>query len=213
MEFLSNRSVNYLNLHNGFVEMLNQIVLVFGSLFLYEHGFSMAEVFFMLGFIPLGRIFTRILSFPLIRRIGLRNTVAVGLVGWCTSILLLAQVQGIDSWFVAYVIVYTLFNPIYWVCFHTYYTIMGEEKKRGRQYAVRSVCILIGQAVFPLISSIIIRLMGYHWYFGLAVPISTIAFLLLMRCPDRPIPEAAWNWSVVPLRSVGVSTGIFKAFY
>src|SRR6185369_16347634 len=128
MGFLSNRSVTYLNLHNGFVEILNQIMMIYGSLFLYQHGFSIAAVFLMLGCICFGRIITRFLSFPLMHRIGLQKTVALGLTGFGTALTMLSQVKGLDGWFAAYVIIFILFNPIYWVCFHIYYTLMGEEK-------------------------------------------------------------------------------------
>src|ERR1044072_3406442 len=100
MGFFSNKYVTYLNLSNGFAEMLTQIVQVFGILFLYQHGFTMAGVFFTLGTLNFGRILMRLISIPLIKTIGLRKTVALGLTGWGVAVLLLSHVQGVDSWFV-----------------------------------------------------------------------------------------------------------------
>lgn len=212
MGFLSNRSVTYLNLSNGFAEILTQIVMVFGSLFLYQHGFSMAGVFFTLGAISLGRVLTRLISFPLVQKIGLQKTVALGLIGWGVAILLLSRVQGLDGWFFAYVLVYIFFNPMYWVCFHMYYTLMGDAQHRGKQYAMRGVFILGGQAIFPLISAEVIRSFGYPWYFALAIPIVAVALTLLFMCPDKAVPKISWEWSPQQMRTTGMKTGLFQAF-
>ncbi len=213
MGFLSNKSVNYLNLHNGFVELLNQIVLVFGAIFLYQHGFSIAGVFLTMSVMAGGRIFSRFLAFPAIRFLGLRKAVALGLTGFGTAILMLSQAHGLDGWFVAYITLFILLNPVYWVCFHIYYTLMGDAEHRGKQYAVRSAIILSGQALFPILSAAIIKLAGYNWYFTISIPITLAALMLLLRCPDASIPKSSWAWSREQLFSVGVRTSIFQSFY
>lgn len=212
MGFFSNKYITYLSLSNGFTEMLTQIVQVFGVLFLYQHGFTMAGVFFALGTISCGRILMRLLCFPLIKTIGLQKTVALGLIGWCVAILLLSQVQGVDNWFLAYLLVYITFHPMYWLCFHMYYTLLGDSQHRGKQYAMRGVFILGGAALFPIISAEMIRVFGYTWYFALAVPIVVIAVSLLFLCPDRKVPKLSWSWELQQMRTTGVKTGLFQSF-
>ncbi len=213
MGFLSNKSVNYLNLHNGCIELMTQVVFLFGSLFLYQHGFTISQVLFTLGGMSLGRIITRFLALPLIKHLGLRKTIAIGIIGYGIAILMLSQVQGIDGWFIAYLGFYIFFNPIYWVCFHIYYTLVSEERHRGKQYAVRSAIILSGQALFPLIGAAIIKWLGYSWYFAIAIPITFAALFFLLLCPHAEVPRKSWTWTHRQLLSVGSRTSIFRSFY
>lgn len=213
MGFLTNKAVNYLNLHNGTVELMTQVVFIFGSIFLYQHGFSIAQIFFVLGFVALGRIVTRFLAMPLIKWFGLKKTIMIGLSGYGLAVSMLSQVQGIDGWFAAYLILYILFNPTYWVCFHIYYTLMSEERHRGKQYAVRSAIILSGQALFPIAGAMIIKWFGYPSYFALAIPITLTALCFLSFCPDTKLPQHSWDMERGRLASVGTVTSIFRSFY
>jgi hypothetical protein len=161
----------------------------------------------------LGRIAVRFLAIPLIRSLGLRKTIAAGITGYGTAILLLSQARGMDGWFVAYLTFYIFFNPVYWVCFHIYYTLLSEERHRGKQYAVRCAIILSGQALFPLIGAAVIKWLGYSWYFALAVPITFAALFFLALCPQAAVPGKSWIWTHRQLFSIGNRTSIFRSFY
>ena len=213
MGFFSNKSITHLNLSNSFFELMTQIANVFAGLFLYQHGFSLYEVFFTLGGIALGRICMRFLALPLIHSLGLRRTVMIGLLGNGTAILMLSQVQKADDiWFALYLVLYTAFNSMYWLAFHVYYTLQGSDAHRGKQYAVRNAFILSWQALFPILSAFVINNLGYHYYFMLAVPIAFLAFLPLLKCQDTITPVKI-VFSRNNLLSFGVRSSIFSAIY
>lgn len=212
-DFFSNRSVTYLNIHNGFVELLNQTAIMFGLIFLYQQGFSVAQVFLTFGIMMVGRILGRFCSLPLMKAIGLRKTVATGLMGYGAAIITLSQVHGLDGWLLLYMLLYMLFNPMYWFAFHIYYTLTSEERHRGKQYAVRSTIVLSGQALFPLISAACIKFIGYHSYFFIAIPITCAALAFLLLCDDIPIPAKSWGRSRGQFFCFGVRTSFFNSFY
>ncbi|MEI7669909.1 MAG: MFS transporter [Pseudomonadota bacterium] len=213
MGFFSNKSINYLNISNSFFELMSQISNVFVAVFLYKQGFSITKIFIVLALIFGMRILMRFITLPILAKLGLRKTIMLGLVGNGISILNLSLVEGIDGWLVSYILMFALFNSMYWLCFHIFYTLSGEEKHRGKQYAMRSAFILSLQAIFPLISGFVIEHSGYGLYFALSIPITILGLIPLFKCPDIKNDSINFKLSKEIFSYYGVKTGILWSFY
>ena len=68
MGYLTNHSINYLNLHTALLRLLEQAFGIFVPIFLYSQGFSLPEVFGLLALFCVVRMPLRFLSFPLVRK-------------------------------------------------------------------------------------------------------------------------------------------------
>ncbi len=203
MGYLANRTINCLNVQNALMGLLEQTTSLFAPLYFYLQGFSLPEVFALLAVMNAVRLPLRLLSFPIVRRLGLRTALMVGAAGLSLSFPLLNFVQGYDRWLVGFVVGFGMFNSLYWHCYHTFYSMAGEEEHRGKHL---SVSLSLGTAVCalaPMLSGVLITQTGFHKFFLLPIPIMLAMLAVLSRCGDIPVHRVPWREGKTLMFNVG----------
>jgi hypothetical protein len=193
MSYLGNSTINCLNIQGALMGLLEQASVLFAPIYFYTQGFSLPEVFVLLAVMNAVRLPLRLLSFPIVRRVGLRAALMVGAAGYCLSFPMLNFVKGWDGWLIAFVLGFGGFNALYWHCYHTFYSMAGEKEHRGRHL---SVALGLGTAVCalaPVLSGILIARTGFQKYFLLPIPLMLLMLAVLSRSRDVPVHRVPWR--------------------
>ena len=131
MSYLTYWSINYLNIQGALFRILEQACDIFVPLFLFSRGFALPEVFGLLARMNAVRMPLRLLSFPLVRKVGLKAALMIGITGYCLTFPIIGMVETYDIWLFIFVVAFGVFNSIYWQCYHTFYSLAGEHGHRG----------------------------------------------------------------------------------
>lgn len=192
MGYLANRTINYLNIQGALVSLLELAFGLFAPLYFYKQGFSIPEVFGLIALFNATRMPLRLLSFPIVRLIGLKAALMLGATGFCLSFPILGMVKGYDIWLLAYIFVFGMFNALYWHCYHTFYSQAGEHEHRGKHLSVALGLGTAISALAPFLSSIFITQSGFQHFFLLSVPLLMIMLAVLSRCENPPAHRMSW---------------------
>lgn len=193
MGYLANSTINCLNVQSALMALLEQATVLFAPIYFYTQGFSLPQVFLLLAIMNAARLPLRLLSFPIVRRVGLKAALMVGAAGYCLSFPMLNLVRGFDGWLFAFIGMFALFNSLYWHCYHTFYSMAGEEEHRGKHLSVglglgAAVC-----ALAPVLGGLLIARSGFQKYFLLPVPLMISMLLVLSRCRDVRVHRVPWR--------------------
>ena len=211
MAFLSNKTINRLNLHLALVNLLDQSFTVFGPVYLYTKGISIAGILLIITALNLLRMPFRFLAFPVIRRWGLRNAILIGATGYGLSFPVLSLVKGVDGWLGLYILMYAVFNSMHWFCFHTFYSLAGEHENRRKHFAAAQALTTGFAAIAPLISGVFILHEGFKSYFLLAFVLIGLMWLTLMHCESGNIGKVHWHNSGGYIKSFGAQIQFLEA--
>jgi hypothetical protein len=192
MGFFSNRTINCLNLQLALFALLDQAYFVFSPIYFYSQGFSLVSIFLLMAFPNFLRAPLRVIALPLIFRIGLKASVMLGAAGCGLSFCLLSLSKGWDKWLLLYCVGLAFFSGIHWLAFHTFYSLAGEQEKRGRQVAVAYALATVTTAIAPILGAWFITAYDFQSYFLLAGVL--VAFMLgtLSRCQNIPFSPTPW---------------------
>jgi len=213
MAFLQNKEMNLLNIHSSVVLILNQMYLLFLPLFLYQEGIPTYMIFIIFGVSNIARIPFRLLTLPLIRYIGLKSTLIVGIIGFGGTLSIFSQVDSVNIWLFIIIVILALFSAVYWTCYHTFYTISGENEHRGKHVAVGQSLGFCMAAIFPLFSAFMIQQFGFHAYFFLAIPLAIITTIPILLCSSYNIPKMDWKIAKKAFLCFGTKRSIAQSYY
>lgn len=211
MAYLRNSTINCLNIQGALMGLLDQATLVFAPIYFYTQGFTLPEVFVLLAVLNVARLPLRLLSFPIVRRLGLRAALMVSAAGSCLSFPMLNLVKGCGGWLVAFVFVFALFSALYWHCYHTFYSMAGEKEHRGRHL---SVALSLGTAVSalaPILSGFLIAKTGFQKYFLLPIPLMLLMLAVLSRSRDVPVHRVPWREGRTLMFNLGARIHVAEA--
>ncbi len=211
MGYLSNRTINYLNLLGALLSLLEQGWSLFGPLYLYSRGFSVAEVFMLMAVLIGSRIPLRLLTFPIVHKFGLRAALMLGTAGYACTFPILAMVKGYDYWLLAYVLMFGIFCAMYWHCYHTFYSLAGEHEHRGKQLSVAQAMSVTFSAVVPLLSAFFITSNGYEKYFWMSLPVLMAMIYVISRCENIPTIPIKWKDGKKLMFNLGAKIHIAEA--
>jgi MFS family permease len=184
MAFLSNRNINYLNIHLGLVNLLDQSYWIFIPIYLYKQGFAVSSILLIYVVMNLTRIPIRFCFLPLMQRFGIKPALMIGAIGYALSFLFLPMVKQFDYWLLAYIVFFACFNGLHWYAFHTFYSLSGESEARGRHVAVGQALTIGLSALAPLVSAFIIAKYGFASYFFLPSLLVLLMLFLLSKCQN-----------------------------
>lgn len=189
MPYLSNKSVNRLNIHTGLHGLAFNLSANFFIVFLMTHGFTAIQVFLYLAFILALRFTLRPVMLYLAPRIGSRRTLYIGCLFFAAQYLLLARVEGVNAMFWAYCVVSALTDVFYWTSYHAIFAFTGDDAHRGKQIGAREALTTVTAIIAPLVGGLGIDYFGARFIFGVAAVVELLAILPLMEVPDLPIAE------------------------
>lgn len=182
--FLTNGNINYLNLHFSVQAFANGFGNLFIGVFLYQAGIPLWQIFLAFGASLVVRLIFRPFALKLCFRYGLKKVLIIGTIFFALNYPLLGQVVGLDAWFYLFFIVFALTDDLYWLPYHTIFTLLGDKKHRGRQTGLRDGLIKISEFLAPLVSGILVITYGYWAAFGAAMFFMLISLVPLIKIPE-----------------------------
>ena len=211
MGYLSNRTINHLNIQSALLSLLELAFGTFAPVYFYEQGFSLPEVFFLLALFNAARLPLRLLSFPIVRLVGLKAALMIGAAGFCLSFPILILVKGYDIWLAAYILIFGMFNALYWHCFHTFYSMAGDLEHRGKHLSISQALSTAVSALAPLLGALFIIKSGFHAFFLLPIPLMLGMMLVLGRCENAPAHRTSWQEGKKLMFSLGARMHLAEA--
>ena len=191
MAFLSNNTVNWLNLHYGIHALALGMAGVFFASFLLTAGLPAPMVLAVLAAIFAARFFIRPLILPLARRFGLKALVIAGTLLTAAQYPLLAQVHGLGAPLIALCVVASSGDTLYWTTYHAYFAALGDPEHRGHQVGAREAAAAIMGVIGPLIGGWALVAFGPQAAFGTAGLVLAASAVPIFRTPDVAIVRSA----------------------
>ena len=194
MGFLSSRNINLLNLHRSFMRLVGVMSEVFGPIFLYHTGIELPYIFLITAGISFLRIPLRFTAPLIVKKIGLKYTLALSTATECLALLFLMNVAGVDTWLGLYILFQGWSSSIYWTVYHAFFTLSGEAAHRGKHVAAGGAIALLMVAMAPYLSGLFIELEGFTSFFLFVIPLMVLAVLPLFYCTPIYVETSAKRW-------------------
>jgi DHA1 family inner membrane transport protein len=191
--FFSNANVNRLSAHTALRQLAYGIGGVFSAVFLLRVGITPVGIFLVFAAIFLVRFAFRPPALLIIRAIGLRPALIAGTVLMATQYPLLALVTGMGPALVLFCLVSALANVLYWPCYHTVFSAVGDVQRRGSQVGARQLLGAVAGICGPAAGGLALALFGPWAAFGAAAAIEAAAILPLLRVPAPSLPNGSPN--------------------
>lgn len=185
----SNSPVNRLNLHSGLQAFSNDIIYVFFGAYLYKTGLLLWQILAVLGLIYGGRALFRFPAMRLCFKIGVRKTMMLGTVLFPLHFLALGQVHGADVWLAIFIAASAFNDVLYWLPYHTYLTVLGDNEHRGKQIGIREGMSRMGSFLGPVTGGILINVFDFFPTFLIASLVMLAAVLPLLKTPEVHLPD------------------------
>lgn len=175
MGFLSNKHINFLNIHSGLFEAAEQIKIYFGAIFFLKMGIPVYGVALLWALYFVSRIIWRLGTVHLLTRFGVKQMVIIGALLTASTYIFLSQIHT-WSWAIPlYFITISFIDSFYWTGFHVLYSLSGDKEHRGKQVAIKQVLFLIADAGIPIVSGVIASFFGFFWVFILALVLAILS--------------------------------------
>ena len=188
-----NGTINLLNLHTGLQRFSNNILDVFGAVFLLSIGLSFPMVALTWAASCVLRALIRPLSVLLAEKIGLKCALIVGTITGSGLFLVLSKVTGINEWLCFYIFYRALNDIFYWLPYHSYYAAAGDEQDRGKQLSIRLGLVNILKIVAPLLGGLLVNQLGFWALYVSATMVMLISAIPLFFARDAS-PGQTINW-------------------
>jgi len=156
-------------------------------------GITPVGIFLVFAAIFLVRFAFRPPALLIIRAIGLRPALIAGTVLMATQYPLLALVTGMGPALVLFCLVSALANVLYWPCYHTVFSAVGDVQRRGSQVGARQLLGAVAGICGPAAGGLALALFGPWAAFGAAAAIEAAAILPLLRVPAPSLPNGSPN--------------------
>lgn len=177
MDF-TNKTINFLTLHSGIHRFSLNIFDTFGAIYFLSLGISFSIVALTLACSCLLRIVLRPFSLFLSEKIGLKRALILGVFVNTGLFLVISKVNGVNNWLYFYILYFALCDIFYWLPYHSYMAVAGDENLRGKQIGTKIGFITILRMASPLIGGLIISNFGF-----LALYLSAMLIMLLSIFP------------------------------
>ena len=191
MSLFRNVAINRVNLHYAIQQFAQGAGGLFFLVFMLKAGVPAAITLCAQAAIVGERFVLRPLVLPLAKRIGLRRTLIAGTVLEALAFPILAEVRGVDTAFVALLLVTPIGSILYWTCYHAYFAALGDAEGRGGQVGFREAMAAVIGIAAPLVGGAALALEGPRIMFAAVALLQVAAALPLIGGPDVPIKDDA----------------------
>ena len=162
---LNNKSLNMLHLHYFLIRMGEFLTNIFGIVVLFKLGYELYLAFLLWSLMFVFRLFLRPLLLPIMKKIGVFNTVKIGTVLYIFLYPVFYLVSTDSISVLIYVFYFAVTVIFYWLSFHTIYGLIGDNDKRGRQSAVREAYAKVAYVASPVIGGYVLSLYDFFGFF------------------------------------------------
>ncbi|WP_293676281.1 MFS transporter [uncultured Phenylobacterium sp.] len=215
MSFFRNVAINRVNLHYAVQTFAEAAGGIFFLAYMLQAGVSAAITLVAMAAIVGLRFVVRGAVLPLARRIGMRRTLIAGTLLEALAFPMLAQVQGVNGWFIALCLLSPLGSALYWTSYHAYFAALGDAEARGGQIAFREAMAAVIGILAPLAGGWALVTWGPTPMFACVGLLQALAALPLIGGPEVPIKdEAPSGLRAAPLGVwLMMTDGLFAAGY
>ena len=189
MSFFRNVAINRVNLHYGIQQFAQTAGGIFFLVYMLKAGVPVVIALVAQAAIVALRFAVRSEVLPLARRIGLRRTLMLGTALEALAFPLLAEIQGVDAWFIALCVITPLGSALYWTCYHAYFATLGDAESRGGQVAFREAMAGMIGIVAPLLGGWLLLTAGPRVAFNVVAVLQLLAAVPLIGGPEVPIAD------------------------
>ena len=215
MAFLSNKTVNLINLHYAFQALAQGSGGVFLLVFLLRAGLSVPETLLALAATVVVRFAARTMVLPFAKRFGLKRTLIFGCFVLASQYPLSAGIHGLDMSLVARCLASGIGEAFYWSSFHAYFASVGDSAHRGHQISAREAFAAIIGIGAPLFGAWSLQALGPEITFSLIGAVQAAGAIPLLGAPDVAIKQDAPAGSE-PIRlgvNLYIANGWFSATF
>lgn len=158
-------NITLLNFHAALQRYSNKTLDVFGGVYFLTHGVSFSVVALMFAGSFLIRFFLRLLSVRLSQKLGLKYSLIIGTLASSGLFLVFNQIDGLNVWLIVFAVFLAFYDILYWLPYHAYYAISGEQKHRGKQVAFGIGLINGVQILVPFGGAVLAANFGFNYLY------------------------------------------------
>ncbi|MCB9030292.1 MAG: MFS transporter [Deltaproteobacteria bacterium] len=187
-----------LNIHYIFHFFAYSIIDLFGPIYLYKHGIPLPFVFFYVSAFCSARLVLRIYVLKLCSRFGTRKLFLSGIVSAAIVYPMYQNVQGLNFWLLAILIVNSYASTSYWTIYHAYFASAGTSVNRGKEVAVREGINQFVKFVSPICTGFLFEHVGAASAFWLGCLSAILSLFPVLKFPDltfdtEPSAKVIWR--------------------
>ncbi|MBX9774525.1 MAG: hypothetical protein K2Y71_08930 [Xanthobacteraceae bacterium] len=201
MSFFTNANINRLAVHTTLHELANSLSGLFSAVYLLRVGLSPATIFLIFAAIYGLRFALRPMAFTIVPVLGLRWTLVLGTILIASQYQLLGFVDAIGVELALYCVAAAAGQVLYWTCYHTFFSTLGDAEHRGSQVGMRQVFIAAAGVVGPAVGGVVLATYGPLAAFGAAAVAEAAAALPLIRMTEPPLARIAPTGSYAAAKS------------
>ncbi|MGY2050236.1 MFS transporter [Methylobacterium sp. JK268] len=201
----ASRQFRLLTLHCVATQASTSLAGGFVGAYLLTLGLSLPAALAVYASVLGVRFALRFAVLPLVRRIGLRPALILGVVIGALQFWPLAFAQSAPGWLAAWIATVALSEALYWPVLHAASAVTAGGDTRGRQIATRQLATALVAVAAPLLGGLVLTRLGPSAEFGLAglaLLTSALPITQLGRIAAGPVPS--WRDSVRAVDPVGL---------
>ena len=153
---------------------------IFAAAFMLSRGIAIDAVLYIHAGIFLLRFVLRPFALALVTRIGVKRSLILGTVAQAAQFPILATIGELDHWLLAYAVVVSLANVIYFPCYHTVFAVVGDAEHRGSQVSIRQALSTVAGIVGPVAGGLALTYLGPWAAFSFAAALELAAIIPLL---------------------------------
>jgi DHA1 family inner membrane transport protein len=183
--------INRFFTHVGVFQFGSSLAGAFVFAVLLHQGVPPPVIFLAMAGICFFRFVFRPIVLVLAKAVGLRGAMVAGTVLSCIQYLVLAQVEGVDAWLIAWVVATASGDVIYWTTFHVIFASVGQQARLGRQTGFRQVIMSITAILAPPVGGLLLTWFPPYVAFSAAAFLRVISAVPLLGIEEPPFSRIA----------------------
>ena len=192
------RQFRLLTAHGIFQALSSSLAGGFVGAYLLRLGFSLPEALSIFAAVLLGRLGLRLVTLPVVRRLGIKRAM---IVGSCVATLQYLPLMRADEpiFLIVWVMVVALGESIYWPTYHATTAVSGNGAKRGQQIATRLLANTTISVIGPICGGMLLTFCPAWMTFmaALACGMLSLAPVFLLAPIDAgPVPTIRQSFDI-----------------
>ncbi len=215
MVHFKNRPFNLIYVHAALQAIAMHAGEAFVFVYLLKAGISAPVVLVCIGAMFGSRLLFRKLVLPLVKRVGLRSALVIGIVIEASTYIILSQVSEVGPALYAYLTLWAFSSSLYWTTYHAYVALLGDNASRGSQVSLMTFISIAMGIIAPLAMGLLLVWFSPLIAFGtVAIVMASAAIPILLApaldiSPDAIVPQQTARHAVILMFSDGIRSGSF----
>lgn len=163
------------------------IINIFIPIYLFNLEFPLQSIFLFYAVWSLSHFSMCPIAAKIASKIGFKHAIMIANPMLIITFFLLSHLPTIPDFFFLVAITGGISGGLYWVPFHTDFTISSDKKNRGKEVALLSLTIGASSVLGPLIGAVLILSTGFSFTFIIAALIIFLSIVPLFFTKDSKL--------------------------